>query len=227
MLAYLLWHRHAEGVQREAYEHAAERFHRSLAHSPPAGFLGSAVYRVAEPSWLAPVATKQPGGNADSDADAGVNVDAPSAVAISEDPVVYEDWYLVQDFTALGVLNEAAVAHGHRTAHDEVAHRFGAGAGGLYGLLEGHAALGGPALADVQSVIWIARPPGAQRRALGELLGDGMDPAHSSLWRRALVLGPAPEYCLLAPELPAGVAPTRLPAGWRATIAAREVVWRG
>lgn len=209
MLAYLLWHRPAEAIQREAYERAAERFHRSLAHSPPAGFRGSAVYRVAEPSWLAPAAREQPVGGADADV------------------VVYEDWYLVQDFTALGVLNEAAVAHGRRTAHDEVAHRFGAGAGGLYGLLEGHAALGGPVLADVQPAIWIARPPGAQRRALGELLGDGIDPAHSSLWRRALVLGPAPEYCLLAPELPAGVAPTRLPAGWRATVAAREVVWCG
>ena len=42
-----------------------------------------------------------------------------------------------------------------------------------------------------------------------------MDPEHASLWRRQFVLGPAPEYCLLAPEAPAGVAPTRLPEGWR------------
>lgn len=196
MLAYLLWHRPADGVKREAYERACERFHRSLRHSPPAGFRGSAVFRVGEPPWLAP-----PRGGA------------------------YEDWYLLEDFAALGVLNEAAVAHGHRSAHDEVAQRFGAGAGGLYRMLEGHADLPGAPLA-----VWVSRPPGAARRALGELLGDGMDPRHAALWRRQLVLGPAPEYCLLtrrptSDRSPTGVAPTRLPKGWRATVCEREMVW--
>ncbi|HEV2997641.1 MAG TPA: hypothetical protein VGX16_00925 [Solirubrobacteraceae bacterium] len=139
----------------------------------------------------------------------------------AEDGAGYEDWYLLDDYAALGVLNVAAVAHGHRTAHDEVARRFGAGAGGLYGLLEGHASLD-----EAQLAIWVARPPGAERGELGELLGDGMDPARSSLWRRQLVLGPAPEYCLLAPEPPAGVAPTRLGEGWSATICGREVLVR-
>jgi hypothetical protein len=135
----------------------------------------------------------------------------------------YEDWYFVADFTALGVLNEAAVAHGHRSAHDDVARRFGAGAGGLYALREGQV--------DPRSVpaftVWVARPPGSSSRALGELLGDGMDPHRASLWRRALVFGPAPEYCLLVPEPPVGAAPTRLPEGWRATVCARELIWQG
>jgi len=213
MLAYLLWHGPQDGVERETYERAAEHFHRSLAHAPPAGFRGSALYRVAELPWLA-------GGG-------------------------YEDWYFVDDFTALGVLNAAAVAHGHRGAHDEVARRYGAAAGGLYGLLEGCASGGRGRLtarssgaADLATAaaassggadlaIWISRPSGAPRRELGELLGDGMDPACSSLWRRALVLGPAPEYCLLAPEAPAGVAPARLPQGWHAQSVARATVWRG
>ena len=43
----------------------------------------------------------------------------------------YEDWYLVEDYAALGVLNEAAVGHGHRTVHDDVARRFGAGLGSM------------------------------------------------------------------------------------------------
>lgn len=193
MLAYLLWHRPAEGVEREAYERAAEHFHRSLAHSPPAGFRGSAVYRMQAPPWLAGEAA------------------------------VYEDSYLVEDFTALGVLNEAAVAHGHRGAHDEVAHRFGSGAGGLYAMLEGRPQLDG----EPQLAIWITRPIGTPRGALAELLGDGMAPARSSLWRRALVLGPAPEYLLLAPEPPPGVAATRLPAGWKATVCEREAIWDG
>ena len=188
MLAYIFWHQPGEGIERDAYEHAAERFHRSLTQTPPAGMRGSAVYRVSELPWL-------------------------------EGQTGYEDWYLLDDFAAVGVLNEAAVAHGHRSAHDEVANRFGAGAGGMYGLLEGHADL------QCRQVIWVSRPPGSERAALGELLGDGMEPAHSSLWRRQLVLGPAPEYCLLAPESPAGVAPTRLPKGWRALMLEREPLW--
>jgi hypothetical protein len=204
MLAYLLWHRPADGIEPEAYERACAHFHRSLRHSPPAGFRGSAVYRAGELPWLA-------GGG-------------------------YEDWYFLEDFTALGVLNEAAVAHGHRGAHDELARRFGAGAGGLYGLLEGHPDLEGAPLA-----VWVARPPVAGRLGdgsaanvsrsgrppLGELLGDGMDPQHTSLWRRALVFGPAPEYCLLTGEPPAGVAPTRLPEGWHALTSARALLWPG
>ncbi len=193
MLAYLLWHRPADGVEREAYERACERFHRSLHHSPPAGLRGSAVFRVGEPPWLAPA-----------------------------QGAAYEDWYLLEDFTGLGVLNEAAVAHGHRSAHDEVARRFGAGAGGLYGLLEGHANL-----ADAPRAVWVSRPLGEPRGELAQLLGDGMDPTHASLWRRALVFGPAPEYCLLSPEPPAGVSPTRLPDGWRATVCERESLWNG
>lgn len=192
MLAYLFWHRPAEGVEREAYERAAERFHRSLARSPPAGFRGSALHRMQAPPWIGGEGT------------------------------VYEDLYLVEDFTALGVLNEAAVGHGHRGAHDEIAHRFGTGAGGLYALREGRVHLGAS-----DTAIWIARPLRARGAELAELLGDGMDPERSSLWRRALVLGPAPEYCLLAPEPPAGVAAARLPQGWTATVCAREAVWRG
>ncbi|HXA55411.1 MAG TPA: hypothetical protein VNV37_11120 [Solirubrobacteraceae bacterium] len=191
MLAYLLWHRPADVIERDAYEHASKRFHLSLRHSPPAGFRGSTVLRLAECPWLA-----------------------------SPHEATYEDWYLLDDFTALGVLNEAAVTHGHSGAHDSVARRFGSGAGGLYGLMEGHA---DPA--DVPRAVWISRLPGQPRGALAQLLGDGMDPAHASLWRRALVLGPAPEYCLLSPEPPKGVSPTRLPPGWRATVCERELLW--
>jgi hypothetical protein len=137
----------------------------------------------------------------------------------------YEDWYLLEDYTALGVLNEAAVGHGHRTPHDDAARRFGGGAGGLYALVEGDRS---DALCATGALaVWVARPPGSERRPLGELLGDGMDPLRASLWRRQLVFGPAPEFCLLAGEASAGVAPTRLPEGWSATMLEREVLWSG
>jgi hypothetical protein len=200
VLAYVFWHRPLDASASEAYERAQIAFHRSLAHMPPAGFAGSACYRAAELPWLHGGA----GG--------------------------YEDWYFVEDYTALGVLNEAAVGRGHRGPHDEVARRFGGGAGGLYGLIEGDRSEIGrlPNLSstgETSIAVWVARTPGIERRSLGELLGDGMDPRHASLWRRQLVFGPAPEFCLLASEPPAGVAPTRLPEGWTATILEREALW--
>jgi hypothetical protein len=220
VLAYLFWHRPQDPAAIDAYEQAQLCFHRSLKHRPPVGLYGSAVFRLAELPWLAP----GPG------ADRSKIGEQPSGQA----GVAYEDWYLLEDYAALGVLGEAAVGRGHRTAHDQVARRSGTGAAGLYALLEGdHAKLAQRpgVLGEAPLAIWIARspgrPPGSQSGMLGELLGDGMDPRRASLWRRQLVLGPAPEFCLLAGEAPPGVAPTRLPAGWTASVLSREVLWSG
>jgi hypothetical protein len=214
VLAYIFWHRPREGVAIDAYEHAQLAFHRSLARTRPIGLRRSAVFKIDEIPWAV------------HGADAGASESA--------DPG-YEDWYLIDDFAALGVLNEAAVGRGHRSAHDEAARRFGGGAGGLYALVEGSRSDTGElaaSLGEANVAIWVARPVGAQRRELGELLGDGMDPQHASLWRRQLVFGPAPEFCLLAREQsvfdqPAGVAATRLPDGWSATVVRRRVLWHG
>ncbi len=46
-----------------------------------------------------------------------------------------------------------------------------------------------------------------------------------SLWQRELVLGPAPEYCLLAEAPGAGVAASRLPSHWRSHTVVREALW--
>ncbi len=189
MIAYLLWHRPRQGVDPAAYEQAAERFHRSLAHARPAGLRSTALLRAGALPWLAGEGW-------------------------------YEDWYLLDDFGALGVLNEAAVAAGHRSAHENIARSFGSGAGALYKLIEGS----GDSLAHTLAV-WVSRPAGASSPGLGDMLGDGMDREHASLWRRALVLGPAPEYCLLAAEPPAGVSPTRLPQGWQADLRRRDAIF--
>ena len=67
------------------------------------------------------------------------------------------------------------------------------------------------------------RAPARRPAVLGpaELLGDGMDRASAGLWRRQLVLGPAPEFCLLAARVAAGRA--RKPAAARMELAAS---WR-
>jgi hypothetical protein len=51
----------------------------------------------------------------------------------------YLDWYKVEDFASLGALNDAAVAGARKDPHDKVAQLAGAGLGGLYRLVAGHA----------------------------------------------------------------------------------------
>jgi hypothetical protein len=144
-----------------------------------------------------------------------------SGLAWLEGGLGYEDWYLVEDYAALGVLREAAVARGHRGAHEDAAQGVGSGTAGLYRLLEGNAELGSAPVA-----VWV--DPGghtAEGPLEALLLGDGVDRSGLALWRRELVLGPAPEYCVLAIESPAGLAAARLPAGWRKTRSSREPIW--
>jgi hypothetical protein len=197
VLAYLSWHRPASTADTDAYERALEQFHRSLAHRAPSGFRGSATFRAAELPWLDPGSPPAgPGG--------------------------YEDWYLLDDWAALGVLEEAAVSHAHMSAHDRIASQAGVATSAVYRFLEGHAGLD-----ETHVAVWVTSSSGHEHPSLSALLGDGMDPKLDGLWRRCLGLGPAPEFCLLASEASAGVAPTRLPAGWSATTVGREALWRG
>jgi len=200
VLAYLFWHRPQTDSPAEEYEDALKGFHSSLAHQRPVGLRDSCSFRVSELPWLPA---------------AGPEGSAPLGG--------YEDWYLLDDYASLGILNEAAVGRGHRTAHDHAARRFGAGTAGLFALEEGEAA----ALRPSSVAVWVAREPGSAEPALGELLGDGTSAGASCLWRRQLVLGPAPEFCLLAQEVPAGVSESRLPSGWSARTLAREALPEG
>jgi hypothetical protein len=197
MLAYVFWHRPAAGVASADYEQALLRFHHSLAHQPPCGLLGSTSLRAESLPWLE-------GGEEGG----------------------YEDWYAVESWSAVGVLETAAVSRGHQTAHHEAARRAGAGAGAIYRRIEGEA---DPAAARL--AVWVTRPGGQSDPTIAELLDDGVPARDGSLWQRALVLGPAPEFCLLhsASELPAGtgVADSRLPAGWSARVDSRRPVADG
>jgi hypothetical protein len=193
VLAYLSWHRPAVRADLSAYERALVRFHHSLAHMPPSGFRGSATFRTAELPWL-PEQDPAPGGAAG-----------------------YEDWYLLDDWAAVGVLEEAAVSPGHLSAHEKVASLSGRVTGAVYRLEEGH-----PGLLETRLAVWVEPAGDHADPSLAALLGDGLDPAAGGLWRRSLGLGPAPEFCLLVGEAPAGVASTRLPEGWSARTISRE-----
>ena len=100
----------------------------------------------------------------------------------------YEDWYLVEDWAALGELNAAAVDARHRAPHDAAASRAGQGWGGMYGLVRGEAE-------PPPSVRWVDKPPGMPY----EPFIASLTPPGVAIWRRMLVLGPAPELCVAEP----------------------------
>jgi hypothetical protein len=155
------------------YETALAAFHRTLRADPPAGFRGSTALRLDAAPWL--------GGEG----------------------VAYEDWYLVDDWTALGALNAHAAAGGRAPAHDAVARAAGPGAGAVYALINGPAAPPGGG-----RTLWLSKPPGTPYPAFHEELGRHADQA----WQRQMVLGPAPEYAVVGGAVPWPAAERRFEA---------------
>jgi hypothetical protein len=130
--------------------------------------------------------------------------------AVSE---AYEDWYLVQDFSALGVLNEAAVSGSRLHPHDVAASVAADGSGGLYGLKRGTASRR-PRYAH-----WFGKPEGTSYPELFAQLAPIVDRVAGALWMRQMVLGPAREFCVHAAE------PVSLPASLQALVIPLRHTW--
>jgi hypothetical protein len=106
----------------------------------------------------------------------------------------YADWYLVDNSAALDRLNEAAVEGARSAPHDALAHMSADGAGKLLTLRSGNARI------EPGFEIRFSKPVGLGYSELYERLKPWTDRAEVALWRRMLVLGPAPEFCLVAPS---------------------------
>jgi hypothetical protein len=122
-----------------------------------------------------------------------VSLETPSAsfrlaeLPFRDGPGGYEDWYLVEDWAALGELNAQAVDATRAHPHDRIASLAADGWGGVYALARGVAEI--PA-----GVEWLDKPRAESSREFIASL------PHPALWRRELVLGPAPEFCGAGPE---------------------------
>jgi hypothetical protein len=124
----------------------------------------------------------------------------------------YSDWYLVANSTALDVLNEAAVNGASTQVHDAAARMAVDGVGKLYSLAAGE----GESLAGFET--HFSKPVGTGYADLYEGMQPYTGRPHTSLWRRMMVLGPPPEFCLLSP------AEVELPRELRPEVLRREAV---
>jgi hypothetical protein len=161
LLGYVFWHRPRSGTPRRAYEKKLVAFQESLKAHRPDGFIDALSFRVEGRPW----SKRRSKG--------------------------YEDWYLVNDFGSLGVLNEAAVAGSTRSPHDDIAREAAGGAGGIYKQLRGDIPL-----REARWATWIRKPA---KMPYGEFLGEISMLAGERrrvLWRRQMVLGPAQEFCM-------------------------------
>jgi hypothetical protein len=175
MLAYLFWHEPRPEVDAERYVELLQAFHRALAATPPPSFGGSWSVRLDIAPWDSGPA-RQP----------------------------FEDWYLVEEWAALGTLNDAAVRAPRDAAHDAIKVLATNGAGGLYALQYG--TLDGPA----PWAGWVVKPQGERYATFEPQLRAAVDAAGGgAVLRRQMVLGPAPEYLLLAGSEPALPWPVR------------------
>jgi hypothetical protein len=140
-----------------AYETALAAFHAALAGDPPPGFERSWTVALAGTPWF--------GGSAPC----------------------YLDWYVVEDFTALGRLQDAAVDRARKVAHDAVAGRNGTGAGGLVAW-----GAGDPAPPATPTLSFVDKPKGLPYDEFRARL-DGTVAGRGAWWMRQMTMGPGPE----------------------------------
>ncbi len=106
----------------------------------------------------------------------------------------YADWYLLENSAAIDALNVAAVSGPCERPHAEVARAMAAGAGSLF-------ALRGDTLASpvsaARNATFLTKP---RDMPYPDFYAQLPTTTQASLWRRALVLGPTPEFALLTAE---------------------------
>jgi hypothetical protein len=120
----------------------------------------------------------------------------------------YSDWYLLENSSAMDVLNAAAVSGSRAPAHDAAARVAVDGVGKLLSLASGTPWF------EAGFEVRFGKPAGMPYAAFYASHESRLEEPGVSLWRRMMVLGPPPEFCLISPkrvELPADMHPEVLP----------------
>ena len=125
---------------------------------------------------------------------------------------IYADWYLLESSAALDVLNASAVSGSRTRSHDAAARMAADGAGKLLSLAAGAHSM------DAGFEVRFGKPTGMSYVDLYARLQTWTAAPRVSLWRRMMVLGPPPEFCLLSPSA------VELPAEMQPEVLAREPI---
>jgi hypothetical protein len=185
-LAYVFWHWPRPEISTASYESKLSSFLRALSSGRPAGLIDALSFRVGPLPW-GPQQGK-----------------------------LYEDWYVVEDFAALGALNEAALADRARAPHDLVASDSMKGTGGVF------KAMGGDlSLHEARFASWVEKPVGPSYQSYYEELAKSVGDSRTDLWRRQMVLGPSTQFCVHSAEA------LQLPTSFRQITSRVEVVSPG
>lgn len=172
--AYVFWHWPRPEILRESYEVKLASFLRALREDKASGVVEALSYRVEALPW------------------------GPQGAGL------YEDWYVVESFSALGGLNDAAVSAAMQSPHDAIAKDYMKGAGGIFKSIKGDT------LQRACFATWVEKPIGPSYQSYYDEVAGLTSGKNSDLWRRQMVLGPSPQFCVHseeALELPAKLRP--------------------
>ncbi len=161
LLGYVFWHRPRSRAPPGGYERKLAAFQETLRSHGPDGFVDALSFRLESRPWSR---HRSKG---------------------------YEDWYLVKNFGALGVLNDAAVANPSKRPHDDIARDATGSAGGVYKLLKG-----GLPLREARFATWVSKPTRTAYQAFYDDMTRLVANRRTDLWRRQMVLGRSPEFCV-------------------------------
>jgi hypothetical protein len=109
----------------------------------------------------------------------------------------FEDWYLVEDWAALGTLNQVAVTDDRKAPHDEITSLAVSGAGAIYQLV-----YGGKRNPTATYRTRVAKPIGVPYATFQERLELAAGP-DGTVWKRQMALGADLEFLIDTPSRPA------------------------